>query len=362
MKSEQITGVPHPQHGLTILIACYNASSIIEKTLDCLMKMHKVPDFPWEVLLVDNNSTDDTVTLAKKAWHGEMELRIVQEERQGTGYAKFRGMQEARYAYIGVVDQDNWVDEDWMQKAVFYLDQAPKAAAIFGKGTPVFESNKPVWFDRYQQNYAVGPQYPTNGPVLDFDSYFYAAGSILRKEAFDRLATSGFEPLLRSRAGTQLLSGEDTELQILLRLIGWDLHYQEDLQFRHYMPIDRLSRHYFKRFRKGLGTTSVYLSLYRSYQKQRINQSKPLSQSWQSLLHKSFLKMISDPAAIAANVFPQYTANFRVVKFWSHYGEFAERVRLSSGFEKTRNQLYRWLDSLLLSSDSDSLRGYNCEL
>lgn len=148
------------------------------------------------------------------------------------------------------------------------------------------------------------------------------------------------------------MSGEDTELQILLRLIGWDLHYQEDLHFRHYMPIDRLSPHYFKRFRKGLGTTSVYLSLYRSYQKQRINKSKPLSQSWRSLLHKSFLKMISDPAAIAANLFPQYTANFRVVKFWSHYGEFAERVRLSSGFEKTRNQLYRWLDSLLLSSDS----------
>ena len=50
-----MTGFNHTQYGITILIACFNASSIIEKTLDCLMKMHRIPDFPWEVLLVDNN-------------------------------------------------------------------------------------------------------------------------------------------------------------------------------------------------------------------------------------------------------------------------------------------------------------------
>ena len=338
--------VHHLQNGLTILIACYNASPTIEKTLDCLMNMCKVDNLPWEVLLVDNNSTDNSVTLAKNAWHGEGALRIVQEERQGTGYAMFRGMQEAKYAYIGIVDQDNWVDEDWMQKAVFYLNQAPNAAVIFGSGTPVFETPKPVWFDRYQQNFAVGSQYPTNGPILDPDNFFYAAGSVLRKEAFDDLTNFGFEPLLRSRTGTELLSGEDTELQILLRLIGWEVHYQEDIHFRHYMPKERLSRRYFKSLRKGLGVTSVYLSLYRKYQQHLLDQSDPLSQSWRSLLHKSFLKVIGDPAAIAASLLPQYTVNFRVVKFWSLYGEFTERLRLGSGFEKTRNRLYQWLASL----------------
>lgn len=341
-----MAGFNHTQYGMTVLIACFNASSIIENTLDCLMKLHRIPDFPWEVLLVDNNSTDDTVTKAKKAWHGEAELRIVREERQGTGYAMFRGMQEARYAYIGIVDQDNWVDEDWMQKAVDYLNHAPNAAAIFGMGIPIFETPKPVWFDRYQQNYAVGPQYPTNGPVLDPDSFFYSAGSILRKEAFDNLTAFGFEPLLQSRAGTHLLSGDDTELQILLRLIGWDLHYQDDLIFRHFMPKERLSRNYFKRLRKGLGITSVYLSLYRKYQKHLKDQSEPLFQSWHSLLFKSFLKIISDPPAIVASLLPQYTANFRVVKFWSQYGEFIERLHLGSDLEKTRDHLYQWLDSI----------------
>jgi len=112
------------------------------------------------------------------------------------------------------------------------------------------------------------------------------------------------------------------------------------------MPKERLSRNYFKRLRKGFGITSVYLSLYRKYQKHLMDQSEPLFQSWHSLLFKSFLKIISDPPAIVASLLPQYTVNFRVVKFWSQYGEFIERLHLGSDLEKTRNRLYRWLDSI----------------
>lgn len=346
MEHNQTVGLHQLSYGMTILIACYNASSIIEQTLNCLMKLHRVQDFSWEVLLVDNNSTDNTIGLAKRIWKGDAELRIVHEERQGTGYAKLRGMQEAWYFYIGIVDQDNWLDEDWMQKAVHYMDQAPNAAFIFGKGAPIFETHKPDWFDRYQQNFAVGPQYSSNGLVLDPDRFFYAAGSVLRKEAFDQLMTLGFEPLLQSRTGTHLLSGEDTELQILLELLGWDLHYQEDLSFKHYMVKERLNRTYFRRLREGLGATSVYLNLYRNFQKQMMDESKSDSFSWRSLLLKSFIKVLRDPAALAASFFPQFTANFRVAQFWSRYGEFTERLRLGTGLQKTRDHLYQWLASL----------------
>lgn len=311
------------------------------------MNMRKVPGLPWEVLLIDNNSTDDTVTRAKKIWQADAELRIVREKRQGTGYAKYRGMQEAKYAYIGIVDQDNWLDENWMQKAIFFLDQAPKAAAIFGMGIPVFESTKPAWFDRYHQNFAVGPQYPTNGEVLNSNSFFYAAGSVFRKKAFDDLELLGFEPLLRSRSGTLLLSGEDTELQFLLKMVGWNLHYQGDIIFRHYMPTERLSRNYFKRMRMGLGTTSVYLSLYRDYQRQVVEiQTGPIAKSWHSLLLKAFQKVLSDPFAILASLLPQYTSNHRVAKYWSNKGELLERIRLGSDHDKTRNSLYQWLSDI----------------
>ncbi len=59
-------------------------------------------------------------------------------------------MQQARYSYIGIVDQDNWVDEDWMEKGVTYLDQNPRAALV-GEGTPVFEKAEPPWFKVYNK-------------------------------------------------------------------------------------------------------------------------------------------------------------------------------------------------------------------
>jgi len=55
-------------NGLTILITTFNASSMIEETLSRLMTMEKVSGLAWEVLIVDNNSTDDTVEKARKFW------------------------------------------------------------------------------------------------------------------------------------------------------------------------------------------------------------------------------------------------------------------------------------------------------
>ncbi len=51
--------------GLSILIACYNASDLIAQTLTRLLEMEKVPDLPWEVLIVDNNSTDNTLEIVR---------------------------------------------------------------------------------------------------------------------------------------------------------------------------------------------------------------------------------------------------------------------------------------------------------
>lgn len=58
------------QHGLTVLITTYNAASLIEKTLEHLQTMRTIPNLPWEVLVVDNNSKDDTLSLVKRFGKG----------------------------------------------------------------------------------------------------------------------------------------------------------------------------------------------------------------------------------------------------------------------------------------------------
>jgi len=332
--------------GLTILIAAYNASDLIEETLRRIIEMEKVPDLPWEVLLIDNNSTDDTVEKARRVWGESTNLRILGETQQGTGYAKFRGLKEAKYAYVGFVDQDNWLDRNWMLKTVLHLDNNPEAALICGKGTPIFETEEPAWFQRFQQNFAVGPQAQVNGLSDNINQYFYNAASIIRKSAFDEMLDLGFFPIMKSRTHGQLLSGEDTEVQAILRLLGWQIHYQDDIKFEHFMPKTRLTLAYFRRFREGLGASSVYLGIYRNAFNSQTNHGKIPVINWRKALARSFVNTISDPAAIIASLLPKYASNYRVAKYWSRLGEFRERVNIGSQFDDVQEKLIAWLEKI----------------
>lgn len=334
--------------GLTILITTFNASSMIEETLKRLIEMEKVPGLDWEVLIVDNNSTDDTVEKARKFWDNQVELRIINEPQQGTGFAKFKGMSEAKFEFIGIIDQDNWVHSDWMVKAVQYLEQDASAAIICARGYPVFETKKPDWFDRYQANFAVGPQSEKTGATEDLQRFFYNAGCIMRKSAFEEALKVGFVPIMRSRTSNNLLSGEDTELQIIFKLLGWEIHYQDMLRFDHFMPKKRLSVNYFRRLREGMGATSVYLSIYRETMDAFFEGRQRTRINWRQELKKSFKSVIQDPLAALASLFPEkFASNHRVASFWSNLGNFKTRRFLKSDFERTQIELESWLDSWL---------------
>ena len=333
------------KRGLTILIATYNASGMIEETLRRLAVMEKVPGLPWEVLLVDNNSVDDTVEKARKAWKEPVELRILHEAQQGAGYAAFRGMKEAGYDYIGFVDQDNWVRHDWMIKTVSHLDVAENAAIICAKGSPVFETKAPPWFTRYQQNFAVGPQSDSIGAAKNLHSYFYNAASIMRKAAFDNLLRVGFIPLMKSRATNQLLAGDDTEIQILFKLQGWEVHFQDDICFDRYMPRQRLTFDYFRMMRLGMGASSVYLGIYRAALSAHVEGGQRSVMTWKKALGNSFTRTFRDPLAIAASFLPKYASNHWWASYWANLGVFQERYRLKGKLDEVRYELDNWLVS-----------------
>jgi len=341
--------------GLSIIIATYNASIMIEETLRRLEVMHKIQNFPWEVLIIDNNSTDNTIEKARNFWNNQVDLRIINEPKQGAGYATFRGMKEAKYSYISFVDQDNWVRPDWMINSVGNIESSELIGIVCGKGTPIFEVDEPAWFNRYQQNFAVGPQSNHNGKAENINTFFYNAGSIMRKAAIDDLIHKGFAPFMKSRATNQILAGDDTEIQMMLRFLGWEIHYQDNICFDHYMPANRLSLEYFREMRKGMGATSVYLGIYRNALNAHFGRAQRTNINWKEMLDDSKRRTLSDPLAIGASVFPKFASNHRVATFWSNYGELQERNRLKEEFDKVQDEIYAWLDSWIANAKGSPL-------
>ena len=102
---------------------------------------------PWEVLLIDNASTDRSAAVARSCWqNGPAPLRVIDESRLGVQYARERGLAEAKYEFLGFVDDDNWVAHDWVRAAYDIFSSDSNLGAVGSIRTPVCEVSPPAWF------------------------------------------------------------------------------------------------------------------------------------------------------------------------------------------------------------------------
>ncbi len=100
---------------VSVVIPAFNEEDYIEQTLFSLLKSEQQTQINYEVIVVDNNSTDKTIELAKKFESG-MNLRIINESKQGRGAARARGFQEAKGAIILSADADTIFYNNWVEK------------------------------------------------------------------------------------------------------------------------------------------------------------------------------------------------------------------------------------------------------
>jgi glycosyltransferase involved in cell wall biosynthesis len=250
------------RRGVTILICCHNAAGRLVPTLRHLLAQQTSGATPWEVLVVDNASSDGTAEVARSVWPAghTAPLRVISEPRLGLSYARARGLAEARYEYISFVDDDNWVNPQWIETVCAIFDGDPDIGACGSRNAAVFEAPPPPWFDRYKQGYAVGDW----GSVARYTSFadIWGAGLSLRRIAWQQLQRVGFSPILTDRKGNELSSCGDTEICAALSLLGWKLWYDPRLRLEHFIPAQRLTWTYLRRLWRGFGRAAVAISWY----------------------------------------------------------------------------------------------------
>lgn len=248
--------------GVSVIICCHNSAQRIGPTVQCLASQRVASTLPWEVILVDNGSTDATTDVACKHWpqDGWAPLRVVREDHLGLSHARRRGFLEATFEYVSFIDDDNWVCDDWVETVASVFDARPNVGMCGGVGEAVFESEPPVWFKSYAESYAVGSQAPIAGYLKD--GYLWGAGLSIRRSAWCDIFSAGFRSELSGRRGTALSSGEDTELCMALQLTGWEQWFEPRLKYRHYLPANRLQWRYLRRLYRGFGEASVGLEPY----------------------------------------------------------------------------------------------------
>jgi len=252
-------------NGISVVVCCYNSAARLPETLEHLAHQRVRASIPWEVVVVNNASSDDTATVALRLWRAAgapAPLRVVDEPTPGLSHARARGIADSRYEVLVFVDDDNWLDKEYVRAAHEILSEHPEIGVLGGEITAAFESEPPKWFHRVQSVFAVGPQGKASGDITDYKLHVAGAGMAVRKSVHAELKRRQFQFSLSDRNQKQLSSGGDTELCLAAVLLGYRIWYDARLRLTHLMPSQRLTEKYLRRLVRGNHEAGPVLACY----------------------------------------------------------------------------------------------------
>jgi glycosyltransferase involved in cell wall biosynthesis len=250
-----------PTVDATVLICTYNRASYLASTLESIARTPANPGFSWDVLVVDNNSSDATrqVVEARAAGY-PVRLRYLFEGRQGKSIALNTGMDAARAAIIVFTDDDVQVAPDWLDAAVRPLLGRQDIDYTGGPVRPIWDAPPPAWLD-LRGNLAGTIAVKDHGPepFLFEDRMKTPLGvnMAVRRSLIE--AIGGFRPDL-GRNGKALLGQEQAEFFYRSREAGAKGLYVPAMVLDHVVPASRLTRTYFRRwwYWKGVSHARVH--------------------------------------------------------------------------------------------------------
>ncbi len=241
--------------GISVVICCYNSAARLDTTIQYLSMQQPHSSIPWELIIVDNNSSDNTKEAAAAAIkrHGlNVQVTITDQPLKGLANARSKGIQTAAFEYILFCDDDNWLFPGYIERSYQILSNNENVAACGGKGIAVFQNDEiPKRWERHKRAFAVGAPSKKEGIIKG--NFLFGAGLAFKRSVYNQLVNYGFEQKLSDRVGTKLSSGGDYELCVQLKLLGYDLYYDSSLQFYHYLPSVRLSDHYLVELSRAFG-------------------------------------------------------------------------------------------------------------
>lgn len=281
--------------GVSVIICCYNSAHILPETLTYLSRQVVPSSLKWELIVVDNASSDHTAEVAEQSWEAlgkPVEMRVVSEMTPGLSFARQSGIQAALYDIILFCDDDNLLNTDYIQLGFGVMSMDDSIALLGGKGQARVDIQVPSWFDRYAYQYAVGAQAAGSKDITIERGFVYGAGCFLRVSAYKQLLQMGFQYTLSGRVGKSLLSGEDNELGYAFSLIGYTIHYNEKLTFIHVLAANRLTFSYLKKLKKAVAYSSVLLTPYIE-KRNEVLFNKASTFNWTNQLFRELLFLVN---------------------------------------------------------------------
>lgn len=227
----------------SVIVCTCNRAPLLAQACESLLAQD-YPEDLWELIVVDNGSSDDTLEVAERLAAARPDLvRVLQEPRAGLSRARNAGIRAARGEIVAFADDDAFPVPGWLRELVLTM-LSHDALAAGGPVEPIFQGELPSWFhDLFLPYLAVWE--PGDEPrLLRYNDYPRGNNMALRREVFARFGE--FSPDL-GRVGGSLLSCEETELCLRIERGGGRIVYAPGARIRHVTAAARITSEWLAR-------------------------------------------------------------------------------------------------------------------
>lgn len=250
----------------TVAIPTYNGAERLPKILEKLKAQTNLENITWEVIIVDNNSSDETAKVVQDYQLKQflsVSLRYIFEPQQGAAYARIRAVKEAKSELIGFLDDDNLPDNQWITEAYAFSKDYPQAGAYAGQVHGDLEVEPPEYFDKIKQFLAIR-KHGSKPRLFDPNNLQLppAAALVVRKQAW--LESVPSRPTLTGKLPGLMIQGDDYEPLLYIYKAGWEIWYNPTMHTDHQIPQWRLERDYLLSLARGCGLATCQLRMINS--------------------------------------------------------------------------------------------------
>lgn len=244
----------------SVVVCTFNREALLADTLQALIRQ-RAPDGGFEILVVDNNSTDETRAVTERvAAHAPVPVRYLFEPQQGLSFARNAGIGAATGSVIAFIDDDVDVGPEWLSALVEpFADSS--VGCTGGPIRPKWPLDRPAWITSDWEGYLGITEFEAARVTGEFTGPVYPWGGNIafRRVVFESV---GLFPTDLGRIGTVLLSSEEIEVCRKIEEAGWRIRFAPNAVIYHKIPQDRITKTTFYHRTYHQGRSDAILDLH----------------------------------------------------------------------------------------------------
>lgn len=229
---------------ITVILCTYNRCRDLAGALESIAESEVASSITWEVLVVDNNSTDQTRDVVQKfCQRRPQRFRYIFEPKQGRSFALNAGIENSRGRLLAFTDDDVTVERTWLQNLTAALHNG-KWAGAGGRILPAENFTAPAWLPQDMALYGgiLFAYFDVGDKTIQLNGAPFGANMAFRRSMFAKYGA--FRTDL-GHTGGDMIGNEDTEFGNRLMMAGERLRYEPTATVYHAVPRERLTQKYF---------------------------------------------------------------------------------------------------------------------